>query len=108
MKRRTALTAAGAGALGLAAAAAATPALAGALGDEKHKPGKDRFIGGADVSGLIKNEDYGAVYRDAKGRKGDAIKILAAAGVDCIRVKVWVDPVDGYNAKAQVVELGKR
>jgi arabinogalactan endo-1,4-beta-galactosidase len=100
MKRRTAL-AAGAGVIG--AAAAATPALAGPGRNSQHC-----FVRGADISGLIKNEDFGAVYRRADGRRGDAVKILAENGVNCIRAKVWVDPADGYNTKTQVVELGKR
>ncbi|MDA1359463.1 arabinogalactan endo-1,4-beta-galactosidase [Glycomyces luteolus] len=108
MKRRTALTAAGAGVLGLGAAAAATPALAEALGAAPGRPSKRPFVRGADISGLIKNEDFGAVYRRADGRRGDAVKILAENGVNCIRAKVWVDPADGYNTKTQVVELGKR
>jgi arabinogalactan endo-1,4-beta-galactosidase len=106
MKRRTAITAAGV--LGLGAAAAATPALAEALGDERRRPSKDGFVRGADISGLIKNEDHGAIYRRADGTRGDAIEILAEHGVNCIRAKVWVDPADGYNTKTQVVELGKR
>ncbi|SDD06830.1 glycoside hydrolase family 53 protein [Glycomyces harbinensis] len=105
MKRRNALIAAGA--FGVAAAAA-TPALAEVVDGRGDRPGKDRFVRGADISGLIKNEDYGAVYRRANGRKGDAVEILAENGVNCIRAKVWVDPVDGYNTKDQVVALGKR
>jgi arabinogalactan endo-1,4-beta-galactosidase len=101
MKRRTALTAAGA----LGAAAATTTAVAAAHAD---RPGKGRFVRGADISGLIKNEDYGAVYRRADGRRGDAVTILAEHGLNCVRAKVWVDPADGYNTKTQVVELGRR
>lgn len=107
MKRRTALTAAGVGALGVAAAASATPAIAEALGDRRG-PRPDEFVRGADISGLIKNEDFGAVYRKANGRTGDAVKILASSGVNLIRAKVWVDPADGYNTVTQVVELGTR
>ncbi|RRR98649.1 glycoside hydrolase family 53 protein [Glycomyces terrestris] len=107
MKRRTAITAAGAGALAVAAAAA-TPALAEAVGDDQGRPKPERFVRGADVSGLPKNEDFGAVYRKANGRTGDALKILAASGVNTIRAKVWVDPADGYNTKERVVELGRR
>jgi arabinogalactan endo-1,4-beta-galactosidase len=102
VKRRSALAAAGA--FGVAAATATT-AVAAAHAD---RPGKGRFISGADISGLIKNEDYGAVYRRPDGRRGDAVKILAEHGVDCVRAKVWVDPADGYNTKTQVVELGRR
>ncbi|NUQ90920.1 MAG: arabinogalactan endo-1,4-beta-galactosidase [Glycomyces artemisiae] len=106
MKRRTALTAAGAGVFGIAAAAA-VPALAEAVGDDRGRPG-GRFVRGADVSGLLKNEDYGAVYRKANGRPGDAVQILADSGVNTLRAKVWVDPADGYNDKDHVVALGKR
>jgi arabinogalactan endo-1,4-beta-galactosidase len=105
MKRRNALIAAGA--FGVAAAASA-PAAAGAAGRGGHRPGCDDFVRGADISGLIKNEDYGAVYRRANGRRADAVRILAESGVDCVRAKVWVDPADGYNTKDQVVELGRR
>jgi len=105
MKRRTALTAAGAGVFAVAAAAA-VPALAEAV--DRGGPSAGRFVRGADVSGLLKNEDYGAVYRKANGRTGDAVKILADSGVNTLRAKVWVDPADGYNDKDHVVALGKR
>ncbi len=65
-------------------------------------------ISGADVSQLPKNEDHGAVYRDANGRRGDALRILADNDVNYARVKVWVDPADGYSNKAQVLALAKR
>ncbi|WP_030156431.1 arabinogalactan endo-1,4-beta-galactosidase, partial [Glycomyces sp. NRRL B-16210] len=106
MKRRTALTAAGA--LGVAAAAAGTPALAHAARNCSPGPAQGGFVRGADISGLVKNEDYGAVYRRADGTQADAVDILAESGLDCIRVKVWVDPADGYNTKTQLVELGQR
>ncbi|MEV3936372.1 arabinogalactan endo-1,4-beta-galactosidase [Glycomyces sp. NPDC049804] len=105
MRRRTAIAAAGAAAVGAAAATATTAAFAGG---RRPRPASTGFVRGADISGLIKNEDFGAVYRRADGRRGDAIKILAENGLNCIRAKVWVDPADGYNTKTQVVELGRR
>ncbi|GAB3232080.1 hypothetical protein GCM10027447_27570 [Glycomyces halotolerans] len=104
MKRRTAITAAGA--LGVAALGA-TPALAEV--DRRRRPRKTKtFVRGADISSLAKAEDLGAVYRRADGSEGDAIDILADSGVNCIRLKVWVDPGDGYNTEHQVVEIGER
>jgi arabinogalactan endo-1,4-beta-galactosidase len=104
MKRRTALAAGGA--FGVAAVAA-TPALAEtSLGG--HRPKQNGFVRGADISSLAKSEDYGGVYRRADGTGGDAIAILADSGVGCVRLKVWVDPADGYNTKTQVVEIGAR
>ena len=52
-------------------------------------------IKGADISQLQKNEDHGAVYRDHAGRRGDAVRILRANGVNWARLKVWVDPPTG-------------
>jgi arabinogalactan endo-1,4-beta-galactosidase len=65
-------------------------------------------IQGADISHLTKNEDFGAVYRDASGRPGDAVRILRSNGVNYARLKVWVDPADGYNSKARVLAMAKR
>ncbi len=67
-----------------------------------------RAIRGGDLSGLAKNEDFGATYRSSDGKRGDAIKILAKAGMNLGRLKVWVDPADGYNDKAHVVATAKR
>ncbi|MEU6860576.1 arabinogalactan endo-1,4-beta-galactosidase [Glycomyces sp. NPDC046736] len=102
MKRRTALTAAGA--FGVVVATAAPAHAAGRCREQR----QGALTRGADISGLIKNEDYGAVYRRADGSRADAVAILAENGVDSVRVKVWVDPADGYNTKTQVVELGQR
>lgn len=68
----------------------------------------DRTIRGGDLSGLAKNEAFGARYADASGRRGDAVRILAGAGMNLGRLKVWVDPADGFNDKAHVVATGKR
>ncbi len=73
------------------------------------EPGRvTRTIRGGDLSGLAKNEAFGATYSDAHGRPGDAVKILAGAGMNLGRLKVWVDPADGFNDKAHVVATGKR
>ncbi|QFY10722.1 arabinogalactan endo-1,4-beta-galactosidase [Nonomuraea phyllanthi] len=65
-------------------------------------------IRGADVSSLAKSEAYGGVYRDARGHQGDALRILARAGLNYIRLKVWVNPADGYNTKTQVLAVARR
>jgi arabinogalactan endo-1,4-beta-galactosidase len=65
-------------------------------------------IRGADVSHLTKNTDHGAVYRDARGQRVDPLRLLAANNVNYARLKVWVDPADGYNAKADVLRKALR
>jgi len=67
-----------------------------------------RDIRGGDLSGLAKNEDFGATYAYSDGTPGDAVSILADAGMNLGRLKVWVNPADGYNEITHVVAMGKR
>ncbi|QNP68791.1 glycosyl hydrolase 53 family protein [Streptomyces roseirectus] len=65
-------------------------------------------IHGSDISSLAKSEAKGGVYKNASGTTGDAINILKNAGMNYARLKVWVNPADGYNDKAHVLALAKR
>ncbi len=67
-----------------------------------------RAIRGGDLSGLAKNEDHGATYASATGVPGDAVSLLADAGMNLGRLKVWVDPADGYNEVTHVVDTARR
>lgn len=84
-------------------------------------------IRGADVSSLTKSVDLGGVYHDdethscrdgnsgyhhAYGRsrrneRYDALKILADHGLTHIRLRVWVDPADGYHDVSELLETAK-
>jgi len=63
---------------------------------------------GADISSLKKSEDMGGVYKDADGTEGDALRILKVHGLNYARLRVWVDPADGYHDKAEVLEMASR
>ncbi|GAB2728593.1 glycoside hydrolase family 53 protein [Streptomyces bullii] len=65
-------------------------------------------IKGADISSLAKSEAKGGVYRTGSGSAGDAVAILRSAGMNYARLKVWVNPADGYNNKARVLAMAKR
>ncbi|WP_037680063.1 glycosyl hydrolase 53 family protein [Streptomyces griseus] len=65
-------------------------------------------IKGADISSLPKSEAKGGVYKNGSGATGDAVTILKNAGMNYARVKVWVNPADGYNNKTRVLALAKR
>ncbi|MET9590426.1 arabinogalactan endo-1,4-beta-galactosidase [Streptomyces sp. NPDC006516] len=65
-------------------------------------------VRGGDLSTLPKNEAYGATYRNASGAAGDAMSILKSSGMNYVRLKVWVNPADGYNNKARVLAMAKR
>ncbi len=70
------------------------------------------FIRGMDVSTVIAEEESGVVYRDAAGTERDLFDILADAGVNYIRVRVWNDPYDaeghGYGGGNCDVEKAAR
>jgi len=63
---------------------------------------------GADISSLKKSEDLGGVYRDADGTEGDALQILKGHGLNYARLRVWVDPADGYHGKDEILEMATR
>ncbi|MFJ2814844.1 MULTISPECIES: glycosyl hydrolase 53 family protein [unclassified Streptomyces] len=65
-------------------------------------------IKGSDISSLAKSEAKGGVYKTSTGTNGDAITILKNAGMNYARLKVWVNPADGFNDKAHVLAVAKR
>jgi arabinogalactan endo-1,4-beta-galactosidase len=72
-------------------------------------PGRSALsILGADISSLKKSEDFGGVYKDAEGTEGDAIEILKDHGLNYVRLRVWVDPADGYHGKDEILEMAIR
>lgn len=76
----------------------------------------DDFIRGVDVSTLLAQEESGVVYYDQDGNKADLLKVLAEAGVNYVRVRVWNDPYNadgngyggGNNDLEKAIEIGKR
>lgn len=74
------------------------------------------FIMGMDVSTVLSEEASGVVYYDENGNEADLFQILADAGINYIRVRVWNDPYDengngyggGNNDVAAAAEIGKR
>ncbi|MGW3731431.1 glycosyl hydrolase 53 family protein, partial [Streptomyces sp. NPDC000851] len=65
-------------------------------------------IKGADISSLAKSEAKGGVYKNSSGTTGDALAILKSSGMNYARLKVWVNPADGYNNKTRVLAMAKR
>jgi arabinogalactan endo-1,4-beta-galactosidase len=64
-------------------------------------------IHGADLSTLQRAEDLGAKYYTTGGSQGDPLQILKSAGMNYVRLRVWVNPASGYNNQAKVVAFGK-
>ena len=69
-------------------------------------PGQSKLsILGADISSLKKSEDLGGVYKYSDGTEADALQILTDQGLNYARLRVWVDPADGYHGKAELLEM---
>ena len=74
------------------------------------------FIFGMDISSVLAEEASGVKYYDFDGNETDLFTLLAACGINTIRVRVWVNPYDdqgrgfgGGNCEtAAAVTIGKR
>ena len=72
-------------------------------------PGQTKLsILGADISSLHKSEDMGGVYKYSDGTEADALQILKDNGLNYARLRVWVDPVDGYHNKGEILAMAPR
>lgn len=76
----------------------------------------DDFIKGMDVSTVLAQEASGVKYYNEDGKEEDLFRVLADAGINYIRVRVWNDPYDengngygGGNCDVNTAaEIGKR
>lgn len=66
------------------------------------------FARGADVSWLTEMENSGIKFYDANGKATECMTLLRTLGVNAIRLRVWVNPSDGWCNKDDVVAKAKR
>jgi arabinogalactan endo-1,4-beta-galactosidase len=65
------------------------------------------LIRGADVSTLRALETAGKSFSDAAGTR-PAERILADHGMNLVRLRLWVDPPNGFNDLADVAAMARR
>lgn len=63
---------------------------------------------GADISSLIVEENDGISYKNSAGTTQVLENILAGAGINSVRQRVWVNPSDGSYDLDYNVKLAKR
>ncbi len=61
------------------------------------------FAKGADVSWLTQMEASGKTFYNAAGAPMDCLKLLQSLGMNSIRLRVWVNPADGWCNKEDVL-----
>jgi arabinogalactan endo-1,4-beta-galactosidase len=65
-------------------------------------------VRGADVSSLYRGEQDGGVYYTSSGTEENALQIMSAAGLNYVRLRVFVNPEDGFNDEAQLLGGAKQ
>ncbi len=71
-------------------------------------PSKVNFAKGADVSWVTQMERDGVKFYNSQGAEMECMALLKSLGMNTIRLRVWVDPVDGWNGKADLLVKAKR
>lgn len=67
------------------------------------------FAKGADVSWLTQLEHEGQVFYNAKGQPQECMSLLKEqCGVNAIRLRVWVNPAEGWNNMQDVLVKARR
>jgi arabinogalactan endo-1,4-beta-galactosidase len=66
------------------------------------------FAKGADVSWLTEMESNNLFFYNATGTKMECMSLLKSLGMNAIRLRVWVNPVDGWCNKTDVLMKAKR
>ncbi len=66
------------------------------------------FAKGADIGWLSEMEAAGKQFYLDNGTKADAITVLKSKGINSLRFRVWVNPVDGWCNKADVINMAER
>ena len=66
------------------------------------------YAKGADVSWLTQMEKEGCKFYSASGTQMECMALLKGLGMDAIRLRVWVNPKDGWCGKEDVLVKAKR
>lgn len=66
------------------------------------------FSKGADVSWVTEMENAGIKFYNNSGTAQECMALLKSLGMNTIRLRVWVNPANGWNNKADVVSKALR
>lgn len=68
----------------------------------------DFFAKGADIGWLSEMESKGIKFYTAGGEQQDCVDLLKQLGINSIRLRVWVNPVNGWCGKQDVINQAVR
>lgn len=74
----------------------------------KDNAGPDGFAKGGDIGWMSEMEASGIRFRHAGGKEDNLFNILKGVGMNSVRFRVWVNPVDGWCNQQDVVAQATR
>lgn len=78
------------------------------VSDEQTQPEVQAFAKGADVSWVTEMESKGVSFYDINGNRQECMTLIKSLGFNAIRLRVWVNPADGWNGKQDVLAKARR
>jgi len=69
---------------------------------------KAQSVKGADLSWVTQMEASGYIWKDVDGKQKDIFLICKNLGFNSCRLRVWVNPSDGWCGKTDVINKAKR
>ena len=66
------------------------------------------FAGGADISSVTEFESKGVRFYNKDGVETECTALMKQLGMNAIRLRVWVNPKDGFCDKSDVIAKAKR
>lgn len=72
------------------------------------KDDSSRFWLGADISGTTAEEARGVQLMNAKGEPRENTALMKEQGLDAVRLRVWVNPKDGFCSQTDVLKMALR
>ena len=76
--------------------------------EKPKEPEKIVFAEGADISWVTQMEKDGVKFYNGSGNETECTALMKEIGFDAIRLRVWVDPEDGWCGKDDVLEKARR
>jgi len=70
-------------------------------------PARTFWLGG-DISGTTADEARGHFTCNAKGEKTETTKLMKQLGLNAVRLRVWVNPEDGFSSPQDVLKMSQR
>lgn len=63
---------------------------------------------GGDISGTTADEARGVFSADTTGMVTENTQLMKNYGMDAVRLRVWVNPKDGFSSKEDVLKMARR